>query len=335
MELSLSSTTFDSSETSRTAFGKCSLSALGVIEVKGEDASKFLQNLVTSDVRLLHSGQGQFSSWCDGKGRVQATFWLIPLQDILYLVLPESMVSGLLSRLRMLVLRSRVSLRNASEDLTLLGVMGVPTVNCDSAMNDFPEQTAEVKLIHGCAVMAIPGVGQNRFLVLGAPSRIELLTGSLLASLPDRPISAWFLGNIRAGIPNILEVTSGEFIPQMLSLESLGALSFTKGCYPGQEVVARLQYRGQLKRKLFQAIVEASKPPAPGTRLFSPHTDESVGQVLAAEPLDTRRMLLQAVVVMDRMLTTSIHLETGTGPVLQFDPAAMPSETFRVDVHVH
>ena len=335
MELSDLSIPFNAMRSSGTPLGKCWLSEFGVIEVKGEDAPKFLQNLVTSDVRLTHPGQGQFSSWCDGKGRIQATFWILPFQDAFYLVLPQSMVAGLLSRLRMFVLRARVSLRDASEDFTLLGAMGVTPSNSKQAMETFPVQSSEIRLILGCAVMALPGAGEPRFLILGESSQVDLLSESLLAPLPKLPISAWLLGDIVAGIPIITGDTSGEFIPQMVSLEPLGALSFKKGCYPGQEIVARLQYRGQLKRKLFQAIVDTPNVPGPGTRLASPISEESVGQVLTAERLNANSVLLHAVVIIDHMTASTIHLGTREGPVLHFDPSVLSSESFRTDAHAH
>lgn len=183
--------------------------------------------------------------------------------------------------------------------------------------------------------MALPGSGVPRFLVLGPADQIDRISEKLLEALPQASSCTWSLFDIAAGIPTIGEATAGDFIPQMLDLESLGALSFTKGCYPGQEVVARLQYRGQLKRKLYRAVIETPEIPAPGTPLASPLTEESVGQVLASVRLDDSLILVQAVVVIERKDSADIYLGSASGPVLYFEPDWLPFDNSKETSHVH
>lgn len=299
---------------------KTRLMQFGFIEVRGEEASLFLQSLLTSDVRQINSERGQFSSWCDGKGRIQATFWLMPLNEAIYLIVPLAMVAGLVARLRMFVLRTKVALRDATADMALLGLVGPLAEKSSIESLTILHTPGAVTQISDCAVMSIHGAGVIRYLALGFQRQIQQLSQHVFKDLPEVSESIWPLLDIVTGIPHIEEMTSGKFIPQMLSLEALGALSFTKGCYPGQEVVARLQYRGQLKRKMYRAIIETNEVPPPGTRLAGPDTQESIGQVLAAERLDPKTVLVQVVVVIERKESNAVHLATLEGPLLAFEP---------------
>ena len=304
--------------------GSCKKSALvwlrhfGLIEVKGSEAVQFLQNILTSDVRLVSGNRGQFSSWCDGKGRINATFWLIPFENAFFMILPKAHVSNVLPRLRMFVLRAKVELRDVSEDLKLIGILE-PLDAMNTHIVRLPVNHCDVMGFDGGSVMALTGAGATRYLVLGKPGNIDSWVSSSLPEVPEQGIAVWQLADILAGIPMIEKETAGEFIPQMLDLEVLGALSFTKGCYPGQEVVARLKYRGQLKRKICRAIISTAELPARGSRLASSNTDESVGTLLAAEHLDPGRILALAVVVTEQKEKGSVHLHTPDGPELIFE----------------
>ena len=298
---------------------KARLTQFGLIEIKGQEVSKFLQSLVTSDVKQINPEHGQFSSWCDGKGRVQAAFWLIPLEDAIYLVTPKDMVESLITRLQMFVLRTKVTLRNASADMALLGLFGPFLVPASSDSIKLPDISGAVIRVSDCALMLLPGAGPLRYLALGSKENIEQLSCGVFTNLPEASECIWSLLDIVAGIPRVGTLTAGEFIPQMLSLEALGALSFTKGCYPGQEVVARLQYRGQLKRRIYRAIIEANEVPLSGTRLASPDSQESVGQVLAAERLGSTTVLVQVVVVIERKESNGVYLASLEGPQLVFE----------------
>ena len=299
---------------------KTRLSQFGFIQVRGEDASLFLQSLLTSDVRQINSERGQFSSWCDGKGRIQAAFWLLPFKDAIYLIVPLAMVAGLIARLRMFVLRAKVTLRDATDDMALIGLVGPLPDESSIDSQTILHTPGAVTQISDCAVMSIHGTGVIRYLALGSQLQIQQLSQHVFKDLPEVSESLWPLLDIFTGIPHIEEATTGEFIPQMLSLEALGALSFNKGCYPGQEVVARLQYRGQLKRKMYRAIVVTNEVPPPGTRLAGPDTQESIGQVLAAERLDSETVLVQVVVVIERKESNAVHLAALKGPRLCFEP---------------
>ncbi len=129
---------------------------------------------------------------------------------------------------------------------------------------------------------------------------------------------AWALLDILAGIPFLTIETSGEFIPQMLNLEALGGLSFTKGCYPGQEVVARLQYRGQLKRRIYLAYIGSDQVPPPGAKLYAPGVAESVGMVFSAARAGAGKVAMLVVVIIEQQALGDIYLEDLQGPKLAF-----------------
>lgn len=298
----------------------------GLIEVRGPESLKFLQNLLTSDVRQVHQAQGQFSSWCDAKGRVNASFWLIPHADAFYLVLPGNMLGAVISRLRMFVLRAKVTVRDATDELGLIGLR-LSEAHSDSRLAaSLPPLAGAVVELDGCSVMALPGCVTGRYLAIGKLEELNRWLASSFPTLDTLDDIAWQIGDILAGIPIIEEATAGEFIPQMLNLEALGGLSFTKGCYPGQEVVARLQYRGQLKRRMYRAWISTAELPLPGARLASTLSEESVGQVLTAAFTNAGTVGALVVVMTDQKEAGHIHLDSPEGPELVFEERGVPAD---------
>jgi folate-binding protein YgfZ len=182
-----------------------------------------------------------------------------------------------------------------------------------------------------CTVVALGPAPHPRWLAVGpAEALASLCSGRFPTALPI-DCAAWSLLDILAGIPLLLPETSGEFIPQMANLEALGGLSFKKGCYPGQEVVARLHYRGQLKRRMVLATVAADPAPEPGTTPYGTGTSESIGLVLAAAPGGAGQTALLAVVVIEQIERGDIRLHDAEGPRLTVassgaDPSSLPTE---------
>ena len=302
--------------------GVADLSHFGLVAVSGPEACQFLGSLFTGDVRLVSRSQGQFTSWCDGKGRMLATFWLFMHGDSYCLLLPEALVSATLARLKQFLFRTKASIRDASAELARIGLSG-PGIAA-ALGTEAPAMGATFEL-EGCTLVALGSAPQPRWLAIGPAASMETLKA---ARLPDvAPVSSreWALLDILAGIPTLLPETSGEFIPQMVDLEALGGLSFNKGCYPGQEVVARLHYRGQLKRRMVLASVTADSVPAPGTKLYTPATSESVGMVLAAAPNGPATSALLAVIVIEHQERGDIRLGQADGPRLAFPAGTGPA----------
>ncbi|MGH8586641.1 MAG: YgfZ/GcvT domain-containing protein, partial [Gammaproteobacteria bacterium] len=216
---------------------------LAVLRVGGMDAADFLAGQLTSDVRALLPGQSQLAAWCTPKGRVIVVCRVLCLVDQHLLVLPEDLAEDTLTRLKRYVLRSRVELSDERARWVTTGCAG-PGMGAvlRERLGALPERPGGLIEVAGFVVAALPGCGP-RYLVLGAAESVRALREAAVPALGSAP--AWRVLEILSGVPVIHRATSEIYLPQMLNLEALGGLSFQKGCYPGQEVIARLKYRGE------------------------------------------------------------------------------------------
>jgi len=283
----------------------------GVIAVGGAEARSFLGNLLTADVRTVSGTVGVFTAWCDAKGRALATLWLVQRGDVFYLVLPAERIQSVLSGLTRYRLRSKVTLEDVSSGVAVTGLSGDPARLATALGTKWPAT------VYGCQdaaqglVLSIPASGEPRGLYLGDLPAMPTVHA-------EKP-AFWDWQDVMAGIPWITGATVGEFIPQMLNLGRLGGLCFTKGCYPGQEVIARLHYRGQLKRQMFLATLETgSGIPLPGTPLYGEGLSESLGVVVQAAPDPAGTVKLLAVVKRDDKDRSPVHAGQPAGPLVWF-----------------
>jgi folate-binding protein YgfZ len=296
------------------------LSHFGLIAVVGPEAQKFLASLFTGDVRQVSPAQGQFTSWCDGKGRILTTFWLFMRSEAYYLLLPKELLPSTLARFRQFLLRSKATISDASGELVRLGLCGQGLMPWLADVVGGRPATArgETRTFGDCTLVALGGDRHPRWILVGPATAADAIRKKLQPGFMPVDASAWSLLDILAGIPLVMPETSGEFIPQMLNLEALGGLCFTKGCYPGQEVVARLQYRGQLKRRMYLAYIDGEEVPRPGSKLYGPGTSESVGMVLSAARAGEVKVALLAVIIIDQKAQGEIRLGDLQGPRLDF-----------------
>lgn len=225
--------------------GVCALPQLGVIRVAGEDAVKFLQGQLTQDVALMRLSEAHLAAFCNAKGRMQASFVVFKRsqQDIL-LVCSRDLLAQTRQRLSMFVMRAKAVVSDASAEFLLYGLAG-SAVASTTDTGALPG-VAWSKHDSGAAswVFLYPGAGQPRALWC-APVGTPAPGGALLAH------SVWDWLGVQSGIAMITLPIFEAFVPQMLNYESVGGVSFKKGCYPGQEVVARSQFRGTLKRRAY------------------------------------------------------------------------------------
>lgn len=240
-----------------------SLPSLALIEASGADAPEFLHGQFTNEVLGLEDGKATLSAWCNPKGRVIATFLLCRSGNRYWLALPQALETAFLRRLKLYVLRASVNIAMADEGLTLAGMIGAPAAQ-GHASGVFP------------VVSPVAGLTDLALVIAGPETLRELRTG------PEENEQAWDAANIRRGIPWLGEQTSERFLPQELNLDALGALSYDKGCYPGQEIIARLRYRGEIKRLLRRATAEATLAPRPGAALTLPGETKTIGAVISA-----------------------------------------------------
>jgi len=300
------------------------LSHFGLIRVHGEDSRNFLQGQLTGDINAVTPESAQLSSYCSPKGRMLGSFWVFQRGDDLYLQLPRERLEAILKRLGMFVLRSKVTLEDASEQLARVGLAG----DCAEALLPFApadEKASETRA--GLTVVRLPG-DRPRFELIGPPDQLTDHWKELVSRAEQTGAEFWSLMDIRAGVPNIVDETVEAFVPQMANLQLIGGVSFNKGCYTGQEIVARMQYLGKLKRRMYRAHVEGTEPPQRGAELFSPSCEsgQGAGRIVdvAASPDGGYEVL--AVALISSADADDLRLGSAEGRVLKLLDLPYPFE---------
>ncbi|MES3015548.1 MAG: folate-binding protein [Pseudomonadota bacterium] len=285
--------------------GIAPLAHLGLIRARGADAMTFLQGQLTNDVTGMGLSQARLAGFCSAKGRLQASFVVWKLaDDELLLACAASVLPATLKRLSMFVLRARCKLTDASAELSLLGAVGASAA---AWVGDAPAWG--VRIAPGGTVVRLPDVdGVPRALLAVAPAD---------APAADLPADAWRLLEVRSGIPTIEAATVEQFVPQMLNYELIGGVDFQKGCYPGQEIVARSQYRGTIKRRMF--LFECDAPAAAAQEVFhSGDASQPAGMVVNAAALPGGAGSVALVEVKLAALDAgSLHLGSAEGAALR------------------
>jgi len=294
--------------------GACRLADRGVIRARGADAAAFLQGQLTNDVAGLDPGSARLAGFCSAKGRLQASFivWR-PAADEFLLACPTSVLAATLKRLSMFVLRAKCKLSDASEEIALFGVAGAETAGGiigDAAVWQVrPHGTAT-------AIRVADAAGVSRALV-AAPTGSE----ALLAAAPSLPLETWHWLEVESGIVTIEAETVDRFVPQMVNFELVGGVDFQKGCYPGQEVVARSQYRGTTKRRTF--LFDCDVLPAAGQDVYGVDAaHEPAGTVANAASNPNGSGASALVEVRIALADADLRLGAVDGPRLR--PRALP-----------
>ena len=297
----------------------CDLSHLGLIRVCGQEAVAFLQGQLTSDTRQISPGRAQLSAWCSPKGRMMASFLVFQYGDDIYLQLPADRLEPVLKRLRLFVLRSKVELAEASSELARIGIAG----DCATAIlgDPLPGNLFSVQRRGELSIIRLPG-DRPRFEVVGPADAVRQLWERAESHAAPATPGFWALLDIRAGVPTVFDETADTFVPQMTNLQLVDGVSFTKGCYTGQEVVARMQYLGKLKRRMYYARIEAAETPRPGTDLFAAGSEsgQGSGKIVAAQPSPDGGVEALAVVEIASAEGGEVRLGGPDGPLLQFCP---------------
>ncbi len=240
------------------------LTQYGLLAVSGEDARAFLHAQLSNDVEHLPTDTARRAGYCSPKGRLLASLLVVPHPDGFLLQVAADIAPAIAKRLSMYVLRSKVKVADASGTWSQFGVWGEgATALLRRAGFETPGGPLQVATsAQGMVVM----LADERCLVL-APSSAE---AELTVRFTRVDPQAWALGDVRAGLPLITLPTQDQFVPQMANFEVIGGIDFKKGCYPGQEIVARTQYLGKLKRRMYRGAIDApgSLVPAPGQDLY-------------------------------------------------------------------
>jgi hypothetical protein len=294
------------------------LTHYGMISATGDEAEEFLQNQLSNDIRQVDEHHSQLSSYCSPKGRMLASFRIFKFNAQIQMRLRTDTLEATLKRLTMFIMRSQVTLEDNSDQFASFGLCGNEAENLLSRAGlSVPEKTNDVAQNQDLCVIRIPGT-RPRFEVHGMPDAIITLWDSCAGQANPVGTGAWLLEDIWSGLPDISANTVEAFVPQMANLHAIGGVSFKKGCYPGQEVVARMQYLGKLKRRMFRAHVDTEQLPQAGDNLYSPASSDSVGKIMTASLAPEGGVDMLAVLQIAQAEQHAIHLGSATGPQLEF-----------------
>ncbi|MFF7706863.1 YgfZ/GcvT domain-containing protein [Pseudomonas sp. NPDC007930] len=281
----------------------CPLSHEGVLAVRGSDARKFLQGQLTCNLNYLDDTHASLGARCTPKGRMQSSFGIVLHADGCLLAMASELLQPQLADLKKYAVFSKATLSDDSAQWQRFGLHGGDAALAALGLA-LPAEAHAVARAGDClAIRVSPGRAE-----LWVPAAAAAATEQVLGQhLEAAALGAWLLGQIRAGVGQVFEQTRELFIPQMINLQAVGGVSFKKGCYTGQEIVARMQYLGKLKRRQYRLRLPGSQVPAPGTPLFSPVHSSAVGEVvLAARAGDGVELL--GVLQADAAVDGNIHL---------------------------
>ncbi|MDZ4325600.1 MAG: folate-binding protein YgfZ [Pseudomonas sp.] len=289
----------------------CTLSHEGVLAVRGADAGKFLQGQLTCNLNYLSDTQASLGARCTQKGRMQSSFRILLQGDGVLMAMASELLEPQLADLKKYAVFSKSKLTDESAAWVRFGID-----HGDAALTnlglELPADTDSVARNDGLIAVR---VSPDRAELWVTADQADAIKSRLSALLTEGALNEWLLGQIRAGIGQVMPSTRELFIPQMLNLQAIGGVSFKKGCYTGQEIVARMQYLGKLKRRLYRLKLDASDLPEPGTQLFAPTHGSSIGEVVLAAHTGQDIELL-AVLQAEAAESGDVHLGTLEGPAL-------------------
>ena len=297
----------------------CELSQYGTVKVSGEEAQKFMQNLLSNDINLVNAKTAQLSSFNSPKGRMVASLLIWQQDTDYYLQLPRSLVVAMHKKLSMYVLRSKVKVSDASDEVVCLGLAGKNAAQLlQQIFNVALEQDWSVAQIENGSVLRL---AENRYQISTTIPMAINHWNTLGKSAQIAGATCWDWLTVRAGIPVITPATQEQFVLQMTNLDILGGVSFKKGCYPGQEIVARTHYLGKQKRRMYLAHVEADTAPAAGNELFSEDTPaQACGMVMNVSTAPGGGFDLLGVMQISSYENQHVHLNSAQGEKLKFLP---------------
>ena len=294
------------------------LTGLGLIAASGDEAAHFLHNQLSNDVEHLGAGDARLAGYCSPKGRLLATLLLWKSEQAILLQLPRAILAPVLKRLQMFVLRTKAKLSDASEQYVILGLAGA---RCGAALGTWfeslpPAPYTAVHAAAGTLIRLADAEGAPRYQWITTPETAQQAWLTLTKSLAPAGAAAWRLTDIQAGVPQITQPTQEQFVPQMVNYEVIGGVNFKKGCYPGQEIVARSQYLGKLKRRMLRASVAGLEARA-GMEVFSSaDPGQPCGRIVNAEASAADRMDCLVELKIAALKDGSIHLGSADGAEL-------------------
>lgn len=289
----------------------CDLSHYTLLAIHGDDAESFLHSQFINDVTTITSGHSHLNGYCNAKGRMIASFRLFRRDETFYLQLPANMRDILVKRLLMYRLRSKVTIEDVTNGYAHIGFSGKTAVTALSRVLDqLPEQVDDVITAENHTVIRVPGTSPS-FEIYADADTMKSIWQKLDVDAAPAGAAAWELLDVLAGIPCVLPDTTEAFVPQMLNYQSINGLSFKKGCYPGQEIVARMHYLGKLKKRCFLMRVDGDDAIPPLTEVLSDKSSSSnsVGQVVnSVQHPDGYQLILAVIKISEMDAGSSLHI---------------------------
>ena len=303
------------------------LAQFGVIDVAGDDAATFLHSQLTNDIEHLDAASARLSGYCSPKGRLLASFLAWRAGHGVRLLVSKDVQAAVQKRLSMFVLRAKAKLTDASDALAVVGFAGDVRDVLSGIFDALPDGVhVKVDGPAGTLIRVPDAAGRKRYLWIGPRAEVDALGGTLPVVSP----AVWDWLDIRAGEPRITQPAVEQFVPQMVNFDVIGAVNFRKGCYPGQEIVARSQYRGTIKRRTALAHVAGETDTVhAGVELF--HSDDPgqpCGMIVNAAAAPAGGVDALVEIKLAALDNGTVHLGSADGPALAFDalPYAWPTE---------
>lgn len=294
------------------------LKSVGILSLEGIDAVPFIHRQLSNDIENLGVHQARLAAYCTPQGRVLALFIVWKDNEKVMLALPKDILPAIQKRLRMYVLRDKVMVSDLSDTYQVLGVYQETVLGHLGFPVDVLTKTYAKVENNTNTLIRWPNAFDNpRWLLFSRQQDAPVLPDTLLANE-----NAWLLTEIEAGMPRVNQAIQDKFLPQILNLEPLGGLSFTKGCYPGQEIVSRVKYRGSIKSGLFRGTLSIDGNDdfviPDGTALYNASGNESGTVILSA--IDGKMLHCLAVARFEDAEVEQLHLASSKGPAIRLFP---------------
>jgi folate-binding protein YgfZ len=319
--------------TSQLATGfAAALTDQGLIAFTGEESASFLHNQLTNDVEHLGQGEVRLAAYCTPKGRMLASFLMWRNADAIFLQLPRAIQPAMQKRLQMFILRAKTKPADVSDQYVTLALGGGDADAVLQTWFDVLPAAPFSKIDHplGTLLRVADAFGAPRYLWLASPDTASMAASMLRDRLVVGGNESWRLSEIHAGVPQVGPGTQEQFVPQMVNFELLGGVNFKKGCYPGQEIVARSQYLGKLKRRTALATI-ADASVAPGAEVFAPADPEQpCGMVVNSARNGAGGVDALVEMKLEALEAGDVRLGSASGPALQFKP--LPYALDKLDV---
>ena len=293
------------------------LSHFGLIRFAGEDAQQFLNGQLSCDVNSLEPLRARYGSYSTPKGRMLATLLLWREAGGFFVQLPRSLREPIQKRLAMYILRSKVKAEDASGTHVLIGVAGKEAgAILEPLFAGLPAEPLALTSTEGASLLRLAA---DRYQIIASSECAPRLRDAIGKHATPVGTAVWDWLDIRAGIPFITPATQEQLVPQMANLDLIGGVSYSKGCYPGQEIVARMHYLGRLKQRMYLANIVGPEAPQPGDKLYSAELgDQASGMIVSAAPSPDGGFDVLAAIQIESAKGDAVHWKSLTGPRLKF-----------------